>query len=283
MENQFDYLSKKITTLMQNVRNEHYQVIMGQQYDGYFEEEYRGYTEFWIRERIKDIYYLIQAFLELKNLSSMARRFEREFLTSIIDPKKLMETYQSHPDAFEENALLAEFDRYLMPSKEFQADFKEISKQSSQLISVLGNTGHILNYLKATISNEADIYKIMQWFLSQYYPSTKLTQKAGFIQRFKTYRPDILIPELKTAIEYKYLDKPQDNVDTFLDQVSVDAKNFIGDPSYDNFVAVLYFEHVVTATPESILVAWNEKNFPRNWKLVITGATIKGVNAIELG
>ena len=281
MENQFDYLSKKIRTLMQNVRHEHYQVIMGQQYDGYFEEDYKGYTEFWINERIKDIYYLILTFLESKNLPTMAARFEREFLASISDPKKLMETSQSHPEAFEENALLGEFDRYLMPFKEFRTDFKETSIQNNQLISVLGNTGHILNHLKTAVLKEADIYRLMQWFLSQYYPTTRFSQKAGFIQRFKTYRPDILIPELKTAIEYKYLDKPDDNVDTFLDQISVDAKNFSGDPLYENFVAVMYFEHVVTATPESIIVAWNEKHFPSNWKLVITGASIKNKNTVS--
>lgn len=275
MLSQLEYLSKKIKNLFQSIRHEHFQIIMAEQEDGQFDEEHSGYTKFWIKERIKEAYYLVLTFLELKGLPTMAARFEAEFLTSLSDNVKLFDTTQSHPDSYEENKMLNEFDIYLMAFKEFQIDFQDQLLKETQLLSVLGNTGHILSKLKPVISNEADIYKSMQWFLSQFYPSTRFTQKAGFIRRFKTYRPDILIPELKTAIEYKYINNFDDNVDKFLDELKVDSTNFTGDPDYENFIAVIFFEHVGTATPESIFVAWKEKSMPTNWKLILTGFNTK--------
>ena len=117
------------------------------------------------------------------------------------------------------------------------------------------------------------IYKQVKWVLGLYYPSCRLRNKASFIQEFKAYNPDLLIPELKTAIEYKYVKSATDNIDEFIDQIRIDVANYTDDYRYENFIAVIYIQNTSVATPESIEVAWKAKKFPNNWELVIVNGS----------
>jgi hypothetical protein len=105
--------------------------------------------------------------------------------------------------------------------------------ENLKLFSLLQNTGFIIKNLNKPIKNESDIYQQVKWVLGLYYPICRLRNKASFIQEFKTYNPDILIPELKTAIEYKYLDAANDNIDEFIDQIKIDATNYVNDSKYE--------------------------------------------------
>ncbi|CAD5258088.1 MULTISPECIES: hypothetical protein [unclassified Imperialibacter] len=98
--------------------------------------------------------------------------------------------------------------------------------------------------------------------------SVILKNKASFIQQFKTYDPDILIPELNVAIEYKFIRKGN-IIEDYIDQVKTDANNYKGDNRYENFVAVLCIEDSASATEDNIRESWTAKNFPDNWDLVV--------------
>lgn len=128
---------------------------------------------------------------------------------------------------------------------------------------------HILSNINKAINNEADIYKEVKWILGLYYPTCRSKNKASFIQGFKSYEPDILIPELKVAIEYKYLKSKKDNIDEYLDQIKVDSTNYTGDNRYDKFIAVCCIGNAGIATSDSIEEAWKAKKFPSNWELII--------------
>lgn len=80
-----------------------------------------------------------------------------------------------------------------------------------------------------------------------------------------------MIPELKTAIEYKYIDHEDKNIGDYLDHIYVGSTNYVDDLKYDRFIAVIYIEDVVIATPEAIKSAWDNKKFPKTWQLVISG------------
>ncbi|KFC19111.1 PD-(D/E)XK nuclease domain-containing protein [Epilithonimonas lactis] len=155
-------------------------------------------------------------------------------------------------------------------------DYAKIKEDENlKLFSLLQNTGFIVKNLNKPIKNESDIYQQVKWILGLYYPSCRLRNKASFIQEFKAYNPDILIPEMKTAIEYKYVDSANDNIDEFMDQIKIDATNYVNDSRYENFYAVIYIEDISISTPESIEIAWKSKHFPNNWNLVLSGHTIK--------
>jgi hypothetical protein len=101
-----------------------------------------------------------------------------------------------------------------------------------------------------------------------FYPKVKKAPKADFQGFFKHYEPDILIPELRTAVEYKYA-RDKKTLDDYLDEVKVDANNYKSDWRYENFVAVLCIDDPKISTEANIGQAWKDKKFPKNWDLVV--------------
>jgi hypothetical protein len=55
----------------------------------------------------------------------------------------------------------------------------------------------------------------------------------------KTYKPDIGIPHLQVAIEYKFCDTA-DELKTCLEGIYADTKGYAGSKDWTNFLAVLY-------------------------------------------
>lgn len=274
------FLENQIKNTIYSIAHEHYQIVMAEEMGEQYEEEFPGWTETWITNRLKDLYFLILSFLEGREMHNLLETFKLRFdmLISSDNRVELLKREQTHPEASEELLLLIEFKRFLEPFKSF--DYNQIKDDEvERLISVLKNTGFIIKNIKTKIAKEADIYNQVKWVLDLYYPTTKLRNKASFIHQFKSYNPDILIPELKVAIEYKYIDSPSDNIDEFLDQLHTDATNYKDDFRYETFIAVIYIENISIATPESIDVAWKSKLFPKNWHLVLSGHAIKTLAA----
>lgn len=266
------YLENEIKKRIASISHEHFQYTMNIQMTGY-EEEYPGWTIDWIRSGLQNLYLLVAAYIESRKMPGLLQVFLKRFENTITDNKKLIEDELPHPEGEVELKVLSEYKKFLDIFKTF--DFRELKEdETKKLTSILRNSGHIVNRLKVKIRTEPDIYKQVKWIIDLYYPSSRNKNKAAFIQNFKTYNPDILIPELRTAIEYKYLKDNSDNIDDFIDQVRTDANNYVDDYRYDTFFAVMYISDPAIATPESIQVAWDAKRFPDNWSLVITGASI---------
>lgn len=266
--NEIKYIEDEIKKILSSASYEYFQLTMREAHSE--EDDYSGWTEDWLRDSIIRLYYCISSYLELKGLPILLQAFQENFKERIVRRTPLLESDLIHPDGDFELKILIEFKRFLSPFKSF--DYKELKEEElSKLIGILKNTSFLIKNINCIITNEADIYKQVQWVLSLYYPSCRRRNKAAFIKQFKTYSPDILVPELKTAIEYKYLKDRLHNIDNFLDQILIDAKGYTGDHYYDNFIAVFYIGDAGIATPESIELAWKEKDLPNNWTLVITG------------
>lgn len=275
---ELNYLEKQIKKNISLIQRSFYNYSMAHEMDMEYQEEYPGWTESWLKMRLEDLYYLMLAFLEGREMISLLQTFKSKYETIINSEEKLLNSIQIDPEAeWSELTLIVGFKQFLEPFKFFD-NSQEKKDEYFKVTSVLKNTGFILKKIKANISTEADIYKEVKWVLGLYYPTARLKNKASFIEEFKTYSPDILIPELKVAIEYKYIDSPSDNIDEFIDQIKVDATNYVGDPRYDTFFAVVYIEDISIATPESIEVSWQAKQFPKNWHLILSGHTIKAVS-----
>jgi len=268
-EEDIKYIEKQIKETISAIYHQHYQIVMQEQYDSNYVEEYPGRTYDWIRRRLRDVYHLILTYLEANQLPLLSENFISKFSDIISDDILILKEETIDPEGESELIILSDFERFISPFKNFDY-IQEKDDEKKKLISILRNTGYILKNLKTTFKNEADIYKAVKWVLSLYYPSCRSRQKAAFIHEFKTYSPDILIPELKIAIEYKYLNNAKDNIDEFIDQIKVDATNYINDPLYDTFIAVIYIENIEIVTPEMIKTSWKTKQFPNNWILVIT-------------
>lgn len=268
---EIEKIEKNIKKTISSIESEHFNMMMRDNYSS-FEEDYPGWTKDWIEIRLNDLYVLIQSYLEIRQMPLLLDQFRNELSKQF--EKNIYETELTNPEGEPELKITLLFRRYLEPFAFF--DYSKIKEDENlKLSSLLRNTGFILKNLNKPIKNESDIYKQVKWILGLYYPSCRLRNKASFIQEFKTYNPDILIPELNTAIEYKYLDTMNDNIDEFLDQIKIDATNYVNDYRYDTFYAVIYIEDISIATPESIEIAWRSKHFPNNWNLILSGHTIK--------
>lgn len=268
---EIEKIEKNIRKTITSIESEHFNMMMGDSY-GSFEEDYPGWTKSWIEMRLKDLYILIQSYLEIRQMPLLLENFKNELAKQF--ERNIYESEKTNPEGEPELIITQLFRRYLEPFVFF--DYSKIKDDENlKLSSILQNTGFIIRNLDKTIKHESDIYKQIKWILCLYYPSCRLKNNASFIQQFKTYNPDILIPELKTAIEYKYLDAANDNIDEFIDQIKIDATNYVNDSRYENFYAVIYIEDISIATPESIEISWKSKHFPNNWNLVLSGHTIK--------
>jgi hypothetical protein len=267
-DDELKYIEAEIKKTISSVENTFYHEFMRYELDQE-EEEYPGYTKEWIKYRLKDLYYLIKAYLEVKGVTNYLQDFNQKFDAFIHDDTSdLLKAEMYHPEGEQELKIIVDFKRFLDPFKVF--DYRHTKEEETiKLTSILKHTDYILKNIKAKIATEADIYKQVKWVLGLYYPKCRLLNKASFIQEFKTYNPDILIPELKTAIEYKYVKDTTHNIDEYIDQIRADATNYTDDHRYENFIAVLYVKDTATATHDAIQVSWEQKKFPKNWELVI--------------
>ncbi len=272
-KDEIKYISEQIKKTISSIEHNHFQWIMRHEYATRpEEEEYPGWTESWLITRTKDLFYLILAYLEAKSMTHLLTSFKEKFSIIIDNDKELLKAELTHPEGEPELVVITEFRQFLDPFKFF--DYRQTREdETKKLTSILKNTDFILKNCNAEVNNEADIYKQVKWVLGLYYPTCRQRNKASFIQEFKSYHPDILIPELKTAIEYKYIKNISDNIDEFIDQIRVDAANYTDDYRYESFVAVMYIQNTSIATPESIEETWKAKKFPNNWELVIVNGS----------
>ena len=272
-QDEIKYIADKIKKTISSIEHNHFQWIMRYEFNPHPEqEEYSGWTEEWIRVRLRDLYHLILSYLEAKNMLHFLETFKSKFHLIIDDDQRISKAEMTHPEGEPELVIISQFKQFLDPFKFF--DYQQTREDETiKLISILKNTDFILKNCNAEVNNETDINKQMKWVLGLYYPSCRARNKASFIQEFKTYIPDILIPELKIAIEYKYIKSKSDNLDEFIDQIRVDASNYTGDYRYETFIAVVYIENTSIATPENIEVAWKDKKFPKNWELVVVNGS----------
>ena len=272
-QKEIEKLENNIKKTLSIIEREYFNLNDGGNYND-FEEEFPGFTKDWIEYRLKDLYILIQTYFEVRQLPQLLIQFKKELDYQF--NKNIFENEQINPDAPMELKITLLFRRFLEAFSFFDYYITTIDN-NKKLISILKNTGHIIQNTNCNPDNEAEIYKKVKQVLGLYFHSCRLLNKASFIQQFKTYHPDILIPELNTAIEYKYLKSKDDNIDNFLDQVKIDSVNYVNDYNYNTFYAVLFIKDISIATPESIEEAWKKKDFPDNWKLVITGNHISGM------
>lgn len=267
-EEEVKYLEEQIKKQINSIENTYLYEYTNYTYYNE-QEEYPGYTKGWLKERIKDLYNLIKAYFEVKGLSIYLNDFIKKFEDFVNNKEsKLLQTELLHSEGGDELKVIIDFKRALEPFKAFDYN-KSHEEEQVKLSNLLKNTDFILKNTLASINNEADIYKQVKWVLGLYYPSCRHVNKASFIKEFSTYHPDILIPELKTAIEYKYIRDKAENIDKYLDAVKIDATNYTEDFRYDHFIAVLYIKDTSIATEQAIHVAWEQKKFPENWRLVI--------------
>ena len=259
------YLTGKILQTAKSIDSEFTDLSYGQ---GAVEDFPEEYIKSWIKERLRELYHLHICFLEVKNLPQYLSYFRQQFDDIVVDDEKIYKSVFLDPDAMERSLkLLEDFKSFRKAFKEFETNDSLVTDRE-KLSEILKETGHILKNAGVKGTTETKIYNVIFWIVRLYFHTTRNGSKSAFIKQFTLYKPDLFIPELKTAIEYKLIRTGQ-NVESYLDQVRVDAQNYTDDHRYDNFIAVLVIDDPAAATGNSIRQAWKEKKFPKNWELIL--------------
>lgn len=268
---EIQYIEEQIKKSIAEISYYHYQYITANETSN--EEKFPGWTRKWIKNRLRDVYYLIMAYIEVKEMPYLLQTFKETFFDIIYDEKKILKEELIHPEGEPELKVLIGYKQFLEPFKFFEyVEIKDL--EYKKLDAILRKTDFIIKHTNAHVETSDDIFSQMKWVLSLYYPSCRYKENTLFHNEITDYQPDILIPELKVAVEYKFIKDVTENIDIYIDQINSIAKNDLSNFHYDKFIIVIYIYGIEPEIETSIEVAWKAKNFPSNWELIITGERV---------
>lgn len=265
------FLEEEIKSRKRALQSEHYNHYMNLMYNDPHEDN--GEFKAWEYLTIKRLYLLIAAYLDLTQSSGLLEIFKSRFEGKIEDEKYMMRTESLPFDDYDVDplAIIHEFEDFLMPFEAFSySPNKNQKSELERLSSILGETHHVLEHNNIKPDKEAEVYREIKWLLQFVYPRVLDKSGARVLEKFKSYKPDILVPEVRASIEYKFIREDKKPAE-YIDQLYIDAGVYHKDPEYDNFFAVMYFQKNKDYTKESIMQAWIEKQFPSNWMLILPG------------
>lgn len=268
-EHEIDKLTKDINRLLSELEGYFWDVCVAPSYEpgkpSRYEQAARDDKETWLFYGTRQLYYKICLFLELKEVPVYLNLFIAKFGHFIDDKKEVMKDRGPLYEESEPSMIIHDdFRDFLAGFAEFQHNRKA---DTNKLRLILENTHSILTRHSVVPKSEPAIYKAVRWYIEIIYPQTRHLNKARFIRKFKTYHPDILVPEVSSSIEYKFIKKGKD-IGDYLDQVKTDADNYTGDPEYKFFYAVVYFENKAELNQAAFKNSVAEHAFPENWTVI---------------
>lgn len=211
------------------------------------------------------LYLTTVCFLDAAQLHAYLQQFYRIFGSEFDATKAVTEYEVDHYWSGEPfNTYLANLRQFLSPL-DVLGDVDRYLKLSGVLYleRILENTASIVHKAGKKPASEVEVYKAVRVILESVFPSVK-APKSNFLKTAQEYKPDILIPELSAAVEYKYA-KDEAKLKAVIAQISDDVKGYAGDKDYNLFYAVFYVTNDFWGSAKFNEV-WKEKEFPENWR-----------------
>lgn len=215
--------------------------------------------------KAKTVYKLIITYIEASSLKEYLIDLKKEFETLFTDKTLFIEEFDDNSGELY-SATVSRFWHFLSPFEFSQQNYiDKLLKQTgvTYLERILRNTQVIINETNLKPTSEPQIYNAVKFVVKSVFPSA-LEPTSGFFKSFKNYNPDILIPEIHTAVEYKYADTKA-KLKSQIDQVVADTKGYTGDKNYEIFYAVFYVTDDFWGI-DKFETVWKEMEFPKNWK-----------------
>ena len=216
---------------------------------------------------LKSTYLLILSFIESQNNFELLKLYKQD-LEKVLEPN--FNGYKPiNDDELEETFYISdELDKmkeYLIPFQAFNNDFYK-NAGLIFLENILSNTSVILKELKIQPNSETQVYLPVKFATKVTFPDSSFPSEP-FYKTAKGYKPDILIPSLNSAIEYKYA-KDETKLINTIEQILIDVKGYSNHPLYKIFYAVFY------VTPgfcekKRFQIIWDSYKFPNNWKPIL--------------
>jgi hypothetical protein len=161
------------------------------------------------------------------------------------------------------NQYLHELSSFLSPFDFFKKDLSIKQTGIKYLETILKNTATAIYKMKQKPISEAEVYNAVKILIESIFPTSK-NAGSNFLKTAKEFKPDILIPELSAAIEYKYA-KDETKLKTTIEQIAADVKGYTGDQDYNVYYAVFYVTNDFWGESKFEQV-WADNKFPKNWR-----------------
>lgn len=261
------HLAEKIKRIMTTFDRSHYDYMMFKEYgtpefSNLSQEELYDYEveeqerEEFLIYMAKKLLTLVQAYIEAKHLPNYYNAFLAEIIPFYKEGKMLSGTVDM------DSELMLVYRRYLEAFDDFS--IIDARKEFEILENILDSTATLLKDFGIQPKSEPEVYKPMIKICKTAFPDNKDCSHYKFQKTAKCYHPDILIPSLECAIEFKYVNDEKD-LNRTMDEILADAEGYKGNPSYSVFYAVFYAANSI-CSPKRFNCMWTEKHFPENWK-----------------
>lgn len=129
----------------------------------------------------------------------------------------------------------------------------------------LRNTHRAIQLAKITPTKEADVVKVAREALQLSFSG--VVREPNISQSWKSFRPDLAIPDLMVAIEYKFIETAPEATNA-IDQLLIDMKAYEYGTQYHFFYAVLYCATPVI-TQEEVDRAFSQGRASKGWRIIV--------------
>lgn len=144
-------------------------------------------------------------------------------------------------------------------------DNYENTSSRGLLESILRNTPKMLTDRKVSPNNEAQVRAEVYHLLNLVFPDT--VREIPIAKVSKTYKPDIGVKRLKSAIEYKFV-TTKDEMKAAIEGIFADIKGYEGSLDWTTFYAVIYqTDHFMTQ--EQVEADFQLSKVPHHWKPIV--------------
>ncbi|KRB54703.1 hypothetical protein [Flavobacterium sp. Root186] len=215
---------------------------------------------------INELYLILINYFETQNSRELLTIFKTD-LCHILDPAYNSILTLEDPDygsIFYVSEDLNKIKKFLLPYEAFD---EKVNKNIGliYLENILSNTSCIIEELDRKPSSETIIYNSVKHVIKATFPNY-MEPSEPFVKHSKCYRPDILIPSLNTAIEYKYATDENRLIKT-IEEILIDVAGYSNHSIYKIFYAVFYVTPGI-CTEQRFRIIWDEQKFPKNWKSI---------------
>lgn len=237
-----------------NLQQYHY----GQSPDRAEIEEYENNLAY----ELRNIHLKIIFGLEYLSLNKLLELYLHEY--SKYESKLGAVEYNSEYD-FSYNEAASLFTKYKDVINCQSADYQSDESYGISLLkTILTNTDKFLHDLHIIPQSEAQVQKSMHPILSNIFPSTMREITVNQIN--KNYKADFGIPDLKCAVEYKYVDSETEMKNCF-GGLYEDMKGYEGTSEWKKFFAVVYMTSPFI-TVQQIAANNRRVKLNANWEII---------------
>ena len=275
MEEKKQYLEENISKLYFELEQLQHKIFYHQLYEQENDFDKNAPHDWWIEENsqlilshksmIQSLHNQIICYFDMHNLNKYLDIFIKKF-GEFPDTDKAINGIDVEPFNGEiYNEYLHQIWLFLNPFDFFGSDISIKQSGHIYLETILNNTASIIHKMDKQPKSETEVYNSVKVVIESIFPKSKRAS-SNFLKTAKEFKPDILIPELGVAIEYKFA-KDETKLKATIEQIAADAKGYTGDSEFNMFYAIFYVTKDFWGKPKFKQV-WDDNEFPKNWRAI---------------